>query len=80
MECKKVGSKDICIFCLELLNCINCIGKIHENETEIKLLNVINKNINLKCNHDFHIDCFFLYKKNNKENNTLPCPLFRYNL
>ena len=85
MNCKKAELNcNKCIFCLEVLNYINKIhyeNEIQENENEIELLNVINKNINLKCNHNFHIDCFFLYLKHNKEKlRILPCPLCRYDL
>jgi hypothetical protein len=57
-----------CIFCLGLLN--NCKNS--------DIANIINTNIKLKCNHIFHLDCFFLYVKyNSKKLDALKCPLCR---
>ena len=77
-----------CIFCLELLN--NCYNNKHNSKHNSKhndknykniLLDITNTNIKLKCNHLFHLECFFLYIKYNSTTlNDLNCPLCRYNI
>ena len=79
------GFNNECIFCLELLN--NCYNNKHNNDKHNDknykniLLDITNTNIKLKCNHLFHLECFFLYiKYNSTILDNLNCPLCRYDL
>lgn len=93
----KMSFDNECIFCLELLNqksdlnhkvnckytlpSINIVGKGTSTYHHQLLLDIINKNIKLKCNHFFHLECFFMYiKYNSKTLDSLKCPLCRYNI
>lgn len=81
------NSDDLCIFCLELLN-----KKSNKENKKNNITNITNEmqdiaytNLKLKCNHVFHIECFFLYIKYHYKKpdgrigkNKLKCPVCRY--
>jgi len=78
-----------CIFCLELLqtndSCYKKKDKDYKNKQhkdyQNLLLDIVNTNVKLKCNHCFHSECFFLYVKYNcKILNSLKCPICRYSI
>lgn len=77
------NSDDLCIFCLELLNA-NKNTKTKNNEIQ----DIAYTNLKLKCNHIFHIECFFIYIKYHygkldtldELQNKLKCPVCRYTI
>ena len=87
MSC--TDNDDLCIFCLELLNKKSNTEKNKENNNtkniDNEMQDIAYTNLKLKCNHVFHIECFFLYIKYHYKKsdgrigkNKLKCPVCRY--
>jgi hypothetical protein len=73
------GFNKECIFCLEEVEVTDSCNLKNDKHYKNILLDITNKNIKLKCNHLFHLECFFLYIEYNYATD-LKCPLCRYDI